>query len=118
MYDSGDVIQCTSKFHAEVAKPNAYIASVILTDALCVFEGGGDRTRVLNCISLDKNRDIDHCMPELAALWLQLSDIDEHELARIVTICESWSSLPDQIKLAIESLVQSGLSCAAEVSTT
>jgi len=36
--------------------------------------------------------------------WLQSQDTDEHDLARIGTIIEAWPTLPEHIKLTIETL--------------
>ena len=68
--------------------------------------GGGDRTRVSSDdIPLISN-DLRQRIQRLAALWLQLPVADEHDLARIVPIAESWLSLTEPVKSQIESLTQ------------
>jgi hypothetical protein len=66
--------------------------------------GGGNRTRVFDGATSSGNNELRQCPAGVAALWLQLQDTDEHELARIGTIIEEWPALPEHIKLAVEAL--------------
>ena len=68
--------------------------------------GGGDRTRVSGDDSVLTTNDLRQCIQRLAALWLLSPDTDEHDVARIVTIAEAWSSMPEAIKIKVEALSQ------------
>ena len=71
--------------------------------------GGGDRTRMLPSSAHGNNQLIQHNNDELAALWLQLSDVDKHEMTRLAIILNVWPSLPNHVKKTIETLCGIGV---------
>lgn len=68
--------------------------------------GGGDRTRVPSDATALISNNLRQRIQRLAALWLQSAVTDSHHVARIVTIAEAWSSLPETIKLDVEASSQ------------
>ena len=66
----------------------------------------GDRTRLsTNDTSLADN-DLRIRIGRLAGLCLQVEVTERHELARLVTVAESWSSLNETAKSAIENMLK------------
>lgn len=63
------------------------------------------QTRVSSDDTALISNDLRQRIERLAALWLQLPVTDKHDLARIVTIAEAWTSLEEHAKRSIESLV-------------
>jgi len=70
-----------------------------------LYGGGGDRTRISSDGSSLINNDLCKRINGLAAQWLQSAVSDEHDLARIVTVAESWCSLSESQKTTIISLL-------------
>lgn len=70
--------------------------------------GGGNRTRVLGDATSIADSKLHQPPGQMAALWLQLEVVKEHDMARLGTIINAWPTLPEHIRLAVESLCRVG----------
>lgn len=66
--------------------------------------GGGNRIRVPDDASSVGTSALRKQQDRLAALWLQFPDIDRREMTRIGSLIRAWPSLPEHVRLAIETL--------------